>query len=202
VTAQSANECLRQLLDDGDPYVRAGALAALRQRGLIDAELLGRMMADEHELVRETAGGAESASTLDKLLALRAIRVFKGLQSVSLMALARASTLQRFAPGDALCVQGEPGQDVLVLLTGQVEVAQRLGTTEQVLRVQRAGEVIGEMSVLDPAPRSATVRALGGGVLALRLAGSAFRDVVATDGEVAGSVIHELVIRLREPATS
>ena len=61
-----------------------------------------------------------------------------------------------------------------------------------------AGELIGEMAVLDPAPRSATVRAGAPGVLVLRLDGHAFRGVIDVNPSIATGIIHTLARRLRD----
>ena len=59
------------------------------------------------------------------------------------------------------------------------------------------GSVVGELAVLDPQPRSATVTALEP-VTAFRLTKPAFDEAVRTRPEIALGVIVELVHRLRE----
>jgi CRP-like cAMP-binding protein len=53
------------------------------------------------------------------------------------------------------------------------------------------------MAVLDPAPRSATVRASANGVHVLRLNGDAFREVLNANPTIAASIIRTLAQRLR-----
>jgi CRP-like cAMP-binding protein len=59
------------------------------------------------------------------------------------------------------------------------------------------GSVVGEMAVLEGTARSASVFARSEAVRALRLAGSAFRGVLAADPAVAEAVIRTLAYRLR-----
>ena len=164
---------------------------------MMQSEVL-RMIADESELVREAAAAEASyTTTLDKMLALRQVSVFRHLEPASLLSLARASQLELYSPGEALCVEGEPGRDILMLLSGEAEVSRASPGGQRLLNVQGAGAVIGEMAVLDPGPRSATVRVREQGAEVLRLPGSAFRDVVAADSDIATTVIQTLVRRLR-----
>jgi CRP/FNR family transcriptional regulator, cyclic AMP receptor protein len=60
-----------------------------------------------------------------------------------------------------------------------------------------AGTVVGELAVLDPQPRSATVIALSP-VRLLRLRKAAFDAALRSRPEIARGVIAELVRRLRE----
>ena len=63
------------------------------------------------------------------------------------------------------------------------------------------GGVVGELAVLDPMPRSATVLATTDCLL-FRLDKAAFDEVLAERPEVARGVIRELVGRLREARES
>ena len=63
-----------------------------------------------------------------------------------------------FKAGDTIVREGDEGDTGFLITTGSVEVLigevpRRVGTLE-------AGEVFGEMCLIDPGPRSATVRAL------------------------------------------
>jgi CRP-like cAMP-binding protein len=53
------------------------------------------------------------------------------------------------------------------------------------------------MAVLDPAPRSATVRAGAHGIHVLQLNGDAFRDVLNANPSIASGIIRTLAQRLR-----
>jgi hypothetical protein len=194
-----------------DPYVRAVSLYALGERGAADSELLERMSADEHEVVRETARhlithvltgvkeGEPHAGviTIEKMIALRSAPIFSTIAPEGLAELARACLEDEYAPGEALCLEGEPGNEVFILLAGDVQVLKRDGTGERVVATEKAGGFIGEMAVLDPAPRSATLRAGTVGVRVLRLGGGAFRTSLNNDPTIASSVIRTLAQRLR-----
>lgn len=59
--------------------------------------------------------------------------------------------------GRRILRQGEDGDAVYVLLTGAVKVSVIDGDRESVLAIRAAGDLVGEMSVLRPEPRSAMV---------------------------------------------
>jgi CRP-like cAMP-binding protein len=132
------------------------------------------------------------------MIALRSAPIFSSLGPESLAELARASSEGEYAPGQALCVEGEFGDEVFILLHGEVQIFRQEEGEREFLDVERAGGFIGEMAVLDPAPRSATVVASENGVRALRLNGNAFREALNNDPAIASSVIRRLAQRLRD----
>jgi hypothetical protein len=199
-------------LQNPDPYVRAVALYALGQRGAAGPKTLERLSADEHLIVRETAEhlmehrGIEASETIshaglitiEKMIALRSAPLFSRLAPEGLAQLARACLEAEFAPDENLCVEGEEGNEVFILLTGDVKVWVRDDGGEKMVNTEGAGGFIGELGVLDPAPRSATVRAGSNGTRVLRLDGEAFRQALDADPSIASGVIHTLARRLRD----
>lgn len=203
-------EGLRMYTESADPYVRAAALYALAERGELDLAILHRLTEDEHELVRETlqglterlksrgSDGAPKLTRIEKMIALRAVPIFSSLEPVSLAELARAGIEGYYAPGDVLVREGEQGDVVFIIVTGDVTVLHKAdGGDDVVIDQPSVGDVIGEMAVLDPAPRSATLRAGAGGVRVLRLDGTSFRDALKADPGVASGVIRALAQRVR-----
>ena len=198
-----------------DPYVRAVALYALGERGAAGERILDRLSQDEHEVVRETAqhlreraaqgqtdeGGHAGLITIEKMIALRSAPIFSTIAPEGLAELARACSEDEYAPSEALCLEGEPGNEVFILLAGDVKVLKGDGAgANRVVATERAGGFIGEMAVLDPAPRSATLVAGDAGVRVLRLDGRAFRASLNVDPTIASSVIRTLAQRLRGKA--
>ena len=109
---------------------------------------------------------------------------------------------RRLNTGERLYEQGQPGDSMVVVLDGilRVEVIDTAGNSQTVATIQ-AGESVGEMSVLDPAPRSASVIAASDVVL-LELSRSAFDDLnnAAPDvsSKVVSSIITDVTRRLRK----
>jgi signal transduction histidine kinase len=91
---------------------------------------------------------------------LKNLEFFKGLPQADLERLCAMSVDVLLKPGEWLMREGDPGGSLYIIAEGEFEVTQKSGGQEMVLAVRGQGEVIGEMSLLDNAPRSASVRAL------------------------------------------
>jgi len=65
-----------------------------------------------------------------------------------------------FKPGQIIFEEGADGEEAFMIEKGKVEIAKKHGAAELILTAIDAGEMIGEMALVDPAPRSATARAM------------------------------------------
>jgi CRP-like cAMP-binding protein len=71
-----------------------------------------------------------------------------------------SSQRRTFSRGDVVFREGDDGGEVMVLRKGRVKVSARRAGREVILSVLDPGSILGELSALDGAPRSATVAAL------------------------------------------
>lgn len=87
--------------------------------------------------------------------------VFRDLAPREFQALAVCLRVRVCEPGTWLFRQGEPGASMLLLAEGTLSasVSDSDGEEREINRMG-PGEVVGEMAFLDPAPRSASVRAV------------------------------------------
>jgi signal transduction histidine kinase len=90
---------------------------------------------------------------------LRAVPFLAALDDADLARVAAATSRQRLAAGERLCEEGDPGGHAFVIAEGEVEILKRSGEREVLLAVRGPGDVIGEMSLLEDAPRMASVEA-------------------------------------------
>jgi CRP-like cAMP-binding protein len=97
-----------------------------------------------------------------------------------------------FSPGEAIFEVGDDGDSMYVIVSGEAQVD--VGGRFHVLRV---GDFFGEMALLAPGKRMATVRAEND-VQTLRITAEEFRRFVAERPGVAFSMMKVLVLRLRE----
>lgn len=89
---------------------------------------------------------------------LPGIAVFGGTSDETLERLIPLVVESSHEKGSLLCRQGEPGLAMYVVLEGEVAVERRTASG-QIVRVMRLGpgEFFGEMTLIDPQPRSAAV---------------------------------------------
>jgi signal transduction histidine kinase len=128
---------------------------------------------------------------------LRRLPLFAGLSDADLSWLVAQAEPLTIRAGEVLIEEGSPGDTLFVLLGGEFQVSKRSGAAEVPLAVRGRGEVIGEMSLLDRAPRSATVRALQEGqVLVIRQ--ETFARLLMTSPTAALTMLHTVTARLRE----
>jgi CRP-like cAMP-binding protein len=86
------------------------------------------------------------------------VPLLAGLPAPALDELARASRVRRYAAGQVLWNEGDPGEALLVLESGQLRVSRFSSSgVEIVLSVVDAPAAIGELALIDGAPRDASV---------------------------------------------
>jgi CRP/FNR family transcriptional regulator, cyclic AMP receptor protein len=126
----------------------------------------------------------------DEFLALLAARDRRALEAI-----ARRESADR---GDVLLSRGEAADRVIVLERGRVKVSIATASgREAVLTFRGPGALLGDQSLVDAAPRSATVTAVEP-VEVLVVAASAFRAYLGSHPAVALAMLATLSTRLRE----
>ncbi len=115
-------------------------------------------------MARAAGGRAGIAS------ALASVELFAGLGDAVVDALAGVAVPRRFGKGALLFSEGDPGGSLLVVTEGAICIFRSsLSGERAVLTVLRPLDVLGEMALLDGAPRSASAEAIAPTtVLALR----------------------------------
>jgi CRP/FNR family transcriptional regulator, cyclic AMP receptor protein len=123
---------------------------------------------------------------------LAKLELFAGVTSDLLDDLAESARRLSLAPGQTLIREGDAGDDVILVLEGEAAVSvggMLLGTIGR-------GDCVGEMSVLDSAPRSATVRSVSA-LRALVIPAERFRAVLEAEPTVGQRLTTTLAARLR-----
>ena len=87
--------------------------------------------------------------------------LFAGLERESAMALVTSMKSIDLGRGDALFHEGEPGDRLYVVREGKVKLGRRSNDgRENLLAVLGPGEMLGELSLFDPGPRTSTASAV------------------------------------------
>jgi CRP/FNR family transcriptional regulator, cyclic AMP receptor protein len=113
-------------------------------------------------------------------------------------ALEKLGVRRRFPRGSVLILENDPGQRVLLLLSGRVKVS-RVDESghELLLSIRDPGELLGELGAIDGLPGVADVHALDD-VHALVMPAAAFRAHLETAPRVAVVLLEAIVRRFRE----
>ena len=102
-----------------------------------------------------------------------------------------------YVDGEEIVRQGETGDCMYVIQTGQAEAIQGKEGKEVRLAVLSEGDVFGEMALFERMPRSATVRALGE-VRVLTIDKKTFLRQVHEDPSLAFRILQKMSYRIRE----
>ena len=98
----------------------------------------------------------------DSFHRLAEVPLFAGLSPSTLDKLADSSLLRRYPTGQIVCSEGDPGEALYVVEMGQLRVSRFTPNgREAVLAVVEAPSALGELALLDGAPRDAAVIAQG-----------------------------------------
>jgi signal transduction histidine kinase len=131
--------------------------------------------------------------TLDEL---RRVPLFADLSDEDLEQLHQMATTISTNPGELVFEEGSQGDALYAILDGELEVTKRQDGQDVVLAVRRAGEFIGEMSLLEQGPRSASVRSLQRSRL-LVISQSAFQTLLSCSPSAHLTILHTVTSRLR-----
>ena len=90
---------------------------------------------------------------------LRNIPLFSNLEPAKLKLLAFTSERVKFAPGQALFNQGEPGDAAYIIVDGEAEVLVNTAGGPLIVATMGRNDFVGEIAILCDVPRTASVRA-------------------------------------------
>ena len=128
---------------------------------------------------------------------IRRVPLFATLTDTQANTMANASVKRRYKRGEFIVEQGKKSNDLYVLLAGRARViTSHTGGREVILATLGQGDYIGEMSLIDDEPHSASVRAeMQTDVL--MLSGAEFAQCMPAPDTVAFAVMRGLTSRLR-----
>jgi signal transduction histidine kinase len=107
----------------------------------------------------------------------------------------------RFPAGGLIFEQGSPGDFAYVIKEGQIEISRYSDGRRLPLAQRGAGEVIGEMALLEEAPRMASARALTDSVL-VAIGREELDQLLGSSPSAARAILGTVMTRLRETQAS
>lgn len=124
--------------------------------------------------------------------ALAGVEMFAGLAPAARQRVVAAAVACTYRKGQVLFHQDDPGDSLIILKRGAVAVFRTSPTNERaMLSVVRPPDVLGEVSLLDGSPRSASAEAIED-CTALALSRAAFLDLVHTHPVILDAVMRAL----------
>ncbi|NNG38038.1 Crp/Fnr family transcriptional regulator [Flexivirga sp. ID2601S] len=129
--------------------------------------------------------------------AVRKAPLFAPLDDADAEALLSTMTRTKIARGQELFHEGEQGDTLYVITAGKVKLGRRSPDgRENLLAILGEGEMLGELSLFDPGPRTATATAVADTEL-VGLAHGSMTEYLGTRPEVAMTMLTALAARLR-----
>jgi signal transduction histidine kinase len=101
----------------------------------------------------------------------------------------------RLRAGELLFEEGSPSECAYIVLDGELEVLKKTEDRHVLLGVVGKGELIGEMSLLQNRPRTATMRARTDAVV-VAVDGQQFKDVLTTCPVISYGVLETVIARM------
>ena len=170
---------MAELVQDNDPWLQACAKYTIGN------------FTEEQSMESMT-----TLSSMDRVLLLRGVPLLEDLTPEELQRVAAISTELDFEDGEMICEQGEAGDQMYVIVSGEVRVSVRQAQQpEKEVARRKAGDVVGEMSIISGEPRVASVFAAGE-VQCLCLDRLSFESLLRERPEISLAVLRELCKRI------
>ncbi|TAK12594.1 MAG: cyclic nucleotide-binding domain-containing protein [Anaerolineae bacterium] len=204
---------LQDLLSSDERWTRALAIAAIAELDFAHlAPEISRLSKTRDPIVRESANAAlqrlkkgkkmarkslQTLSSVERIILLRQVPIFNSLEVDDLKYLAEIASEKVLQSGEYLVRQNELGDELFIIAEGEVSIWLNTGKKEEEVSTGKEGDFFGEMSVLDSAPRSASILCTTP-VRALKLEGRDFRMILRDRPEVSLTVLRGLSQRIRQ----
>lgn len=128
---------------------------------------------------------------------LRGIPLFAKIETSKLKLIAFTSERMVFAPGEALCHEGEPGDAAYIIMRGEADVSIATPGGPFHVATLTQNDILGEIAILCDVPRTATVTAQGE-VETLVISKDLFYRLIQEFPQIAIELLRELAGRLEQ----
>jgi HEAT repeat protein len=181
VQHEDGDGALHVALEDDDPLIRSCAELVLKERR-------GGTM---------SRSSTTAFSLVERVLHLRAIPLLAALSPTDLEHVAEFAEERAYTAGETIASEGELGDELHVVVDGEVRVVRDGATGEIEVARRAAGDVIGELSLITREPRVASLVAAGD-VRTIRIGHREFESLLRERPDVALAVMRMLALRVAE----
>jgi HEAT repeat protein len=175
---------LHQLRSETDPLLQEAAFEALCEFGEVPP-----------------MDTLKTIPIMERILLLRDIPIFGDLSPEDLKRVAEIAREEWYPQNTVIFRQGDEGNVLLVIVEGQLQVLRTTHGADQVLAQRGPGDFVGEMAIIESAPRSATLVTTSD-VRVLSIEAETFKGILRERPEVSFAVLRSLSRRLREMTES
>jgi hypothetical protein len=201
VQAERRRSILREMFAAPELAIREQIHSAATSTDRWEAAVAADYLARKGKHARAAVAGTyistsqepEMHSILEKTIMLKCSELFGSLPAENLAPLSAITTEIRLPAGAVLFREGNPGDSLYLVTSGSIRIVKN-GLEIAVLG---KGTCVGEMAVLDQAPRSADA-VVADEVVLLRIGSEEFYEVLAENPALAHDLIRLLSRRLRE----
>jgi CRP/FNR family transcriptional regulator, cyclic AMP receptor protein len=124
---------------------------------------------------------------------LRSITLFSDLDRIELEIVYKRIFEQSVKKDSILFMEGTSGEFLYIIMSGRVEIIKKIKDNEEmILATMGANEIIGEMSLIDSEPRTATARTSEDSVLIV-ITKQKFNEILQSDPRVAAKILLSLL---------
>jgi signal transduction histidine kinase len=127
---------------------------------------------------------------------LKQVPLFSGLSDEDLLFLCGMISQLRIAKGESLFTEGDEGKEAYVIKEGQIQIYKTVAGREVHLALRGPGEVIGEVSILEAVPRTASGRAQEDSLLFV-ITHEQLDQLLSASPSAAITMLHTVTARLK-----
>ena len=107
-------------------------------------------------------------------------------------------TVRNFAKGDYIMKEGDQGEFVVFISSGEADIVRLIGDNEKKVGTVKAGEIVGEMAVISKEPRFASVVATADTEVIVIDRRTLELALINSDLPIVYELIKQLVARLKD----
>jgi len=123
---------------------------------------------------------------------IKEISLFKNLNDEELGVVTRKIFEKPYKQGSTLFVEKMPGEVLYIVLEGGIDIIKKTKDGDNIIAKIGPGEIVGEMSLIDSGPRTATGKTNSDSRLVV-VTKKSFNEMLESDPKIAAKILMELL---------